>query len=211
MKSATLRMQLTSAQGPGSEDAVVFWRATFGDRAVGGTARSARAAGGAASPPTPSCVEMRIVVLGIVGGEAAEVLEEIDGVSLHVGAAGPRTAPKLPAMLEIGFQSFAARAAFGPVMGGPVHLRPSDRALRAGLDTDVAVFVRLVNELPLGDLVVLEIGVAHPAPFAEPHIEAVFGDDRQKGRKACLQIMKASPFGDDVPGFLGADRSIFRH
>src|SRR5258707_5881275 len=98
MNSATPRMQLTSAPGPGSEDAVVFWRATFGDRAVGGIARSARAAGGAASPPTPSCVEMRIVVLGIVGGEAAEGLQEIDRVFLHVGAARPRTAPELPAI-----------------------------------------------------------------------------------------------------------------
>jgi len=103
-------------------------------------------------------------------------------------------------VLEIGLQNPAARAALGPVVSGPGHLRAGDRALGTGLDRDVVIIVRFVEEPPLGDLVVLEIGIAQPASFAEPHVETVLGDDRQKGRKPGLQIVKTSPFGDDVPG-----------
>src|SRR5581483_12133070 len=61
------------------------------------------------------------------------------------------------------------------------------------------------------NLMILEVGVADPALAAKAHVEAIFGDDRQKCRQACLLVVQSAPFVDDIASLCFSDGTMLIH
>ena len=84
-------------------------------------------------------------------------------------------------MLHIGFYDLTLRAAFRTVTGKPVHFGFGDSLFITHFDAAIITIMHLIEKLPLGDLVLLEIGVTLLALFAKLHVKALLSDDWKKG------------------------------